>query len=106
MSGARGNPARRRFEMASGNVVAFLECRREGEDRIVLAHTEVPEALSGQGVGSKIVRGVLDALCAQRPKVVPRCEFVAAHVERRPKDWDVLAHGGEWWAAVAELIET
>ncbi len=58
MSEVRDNPARSRFEMVSGDAVAFAAYRRE-EDRIVLTHTEVPEALSGRGVGSKLVRGVL-----------------------------------------------
>ena len=79
--------------MASGGAVAFVEYRREGGDHIVLTHTEVPEALSGQGVGSKLVRGVLDALRAEGPKVVPRCEFVAAYVERHPEYRNLMADG-------------
>ena len=55
------NPAMSRFEMPSGDAIAFVEYRRAG-DRIVLTHTEVPEALSGQGVGSKLVAGVLDQI--------------------------------------------
>jgi uncharacterized protein len=93
MPEVRDNPARRRFEMASGDAVAFVEYRREG-DRIVLTHTEVPEALAGQGVGSKLVRGVLDRLRAEGAKVVPRCGFVAAYVERHPEYRDLLAGRG------------
>ena len=93
MSEVRDNPATSRFEMASGDAVAFVEYTRE-DDRIVLLHTEVPEALSGQGVGSKLVRGVLDALRAEGSKVVPRCEFVAAYVERHPEYRDLLADEG------------
>jgi uncharacterized protein len=94
MSEVRDNPSRSRFEMASGGTVAFVEYRREGDDRIALLHTEVPEALSGQGVGSKLVRGVLDALRAEGSKVVPRCEFVAAYVGRHPEYRDLLADAG------------
>ncbi len=90
MSEVRDNPATSRFEMASGDAVAFAEYRRAG-DRIVLVHTEVPEALSGQGVGSKLVRGTLDAVRAEGSKVVPRCGFVAAHIERHPEYRDLLA---------------
>ena len=68
--------------------------RRSGGGRIALLHTEVPEALSGQGVGSKLVRGVLDALRAEGAKVVPRCEFVAAYVERHPEYRDMVADEG------------
>jgi predicted GNAT family acetyltransferase len=42
-----------------------------------LTHTEVPEVLSGQGAGSKLIRGMLDRLRAEGSKVVPRCELAA-----------------------------
>ena len=88
------NPAMRRFEMASGGAVASVEYERAGEGPIALLHTEVPEALSGQGVGSKLVRGALDAVRAEGLKVAPRCGFVAAYVERHPEYRDLLADEG------------
>ncbi len=87
------NPALGRFEMTSGGSTAFVEYRRAG-DRIALLHTEVPEALSGKGVGSALVRGTLDAVRAEGLKVVPRCEFVAAHIERHPEYRDMVADEG------------
>ena len=87
------NPAASRFEMGSGDSTAFVEYRRAG-DRIALLHTEVPEALSGKGVGSKLVSGTLDAVRAEGLKVVPRCEFVAAYIERHPEYRDLLANEG------------
>ena len=93
MSEVKDNPGTRRFEMASGDAVAFVEYTRAG-DRIVLTHTEVPQALSGRGVGSKLVRGTLEAVRTEGLKVVPRCEFVAAHVERHPEYRQVLADEG------------
>jgi uncharacterized protein len=94
MSEVRDNPAIGRFEMASGGAVAFIAYERTGDGQIALLHTEVPEALSGQGVGSKLVRGTLDAVRAEGLKVVPRCEFVAAYVERHPEYRDLLADAG------------
>ena len=88
------DPAGSRFEMASGGAVAFVAYERAGGGRVAPLHTEVPAALSGQGVGSKLVRGVLDALRAEGAKVVPRCEFMAAHVERHPEYRDLLADEG------------
>ena len=58
------NAAMSRFEMASGGAVAFVEYRRDG-DLIVLTRTEVPAALSGQGVGSRLVAGALDRIRAE-----------------------------------------
>ena len=94
MSEVKDNPAMGRFEIAGGGAVAFVEYERTGGGRIALLHTEVPEASSGQGVGSKLVRGVLDAVRAEGLKVVPRCEFVAAYIERHPEYRDLLADEG------------
>jgi predicted GNAT family acetyltransferase len=93
MSEVTDNPAMSRFEMTSNGAVALVKYRLEG-DRIALTHTEVPEVLSGQGVGSKLVRGVLDRLRAEGSKVVSRCEFVTAYVERHPEYRDLLADRG------------
>ena len=86
----RDNRILMRFEMASGNATAFVEYRRTG-DQIVLTHTEVPEALSGQGIGSKLVSGVLDAIRAEGAKVIPKCEFVASFIKRHPGYRSLLA---------------
>lgn len=79
----RDNQTMRRFEMVSGDATAFVEYHRSS-DQIVLTHTEVPEAMSGQGVGSKLVGGVLDAIRAEGVTVVPECEFVATFIQRHP----------------------
>ena len=93
MPQVKDNPAVGRVEMRSGASTAFGEYRRAGA-RIALLHTEVPEAMSGQGVGSKLVRGTLDAVRAEGLKVEPRCEFVAAYVARHPEYRDLLADEG------------
>ena len=70
MLAVRDNRTLMRFEMTSGNATAFVEYQRTG-DQIVLTHTEVPEALSGQGIGFKLVSDVLDAIRAEGAKVIP-----------------------------------
>ena len=93
MPRVKDNPAMGRFEMGGGDGTVLVEHRRAG-DRIALLHTEVPEALSGKGVGSKLVSGTLEALRAEGLKVVPRCEFVAARIGRHPEYRDLLAKEG------------
>ena len=93
MPQVKDNPATSRFEMTTGGAVAFVDYTREG-DRIALLHTEVPEALSGKGVGSKLVSGTLDAVRAEGLKVVPRCEFVAAYIGRHSEYRDLLGEAG------------
>jgi uncharacterized protein len=79
----RDNAAMSRFEMTSGNALAFVEYEKAG-DQIVLTHTVVPDALSGQGIGSKLIVGVLDQIRTSRALVVPRCQFVARFIQRHP----------------------
>lgn len=87
------NPALSRFEMGSDQALAFVGTER-ADGVVVLTHTEVPEALSGQGVGSRLVRGVLDRLRADGVQVATRCEFVARYVERHPEYQDMLVGNG------------
>lgn len=57
---------------------------------ITFVHTEVPNALAGRGVGSKLVKGALDQVRAAGLRVVPRCPFVKAYIERHPDYADLL----------------
>ena len=84
------NAAENRFEMEVERSVAFVTYRRDG-DRIALIHTEVPPALSGKGVGSRLARDVLQEVRTRGLHVVPRCEFIAAYIERHPEYRDLLA---------------
>src|SRR5688572_21012358 len=79
----RDNPARNRFEMDAGSDVAVVNYRLV-RGVITLSHTEVPEELEGQGLGSTIVRGVLDIVRGRGLKVVPACGFVAAFIRKNP----------------------
>ena len=87
--GIRDNPDRGRFEMDAGNDIAFVNYRL-APGVITLSHTEVPEELEGQGLGSRIVRGVLDTVRARGLKVVPACGFVAAFIRKNPAYRDLL----------------
>jgi predicted GNAT family acetyltransferase len=84
------NPARHRFELEVDGETAFAAYRFEGDD-IVFYHTVVPDALSGRGVGSMLVRGALDQVRAKGLKVVATCPFVHAYIEKHPEVQDLLA---------------
>jgi predicted GNAT family acetyltransferase len=75
----RDNKERHRFEMDTEGGVAFATYREENGVVFVL-HTEVPSAVEGRGLGGKLVRGLLDRIRADKKKVVPRCDFVAAFI--------------------------
>jgi predicted GNAT family acetyltransferase len=86
----RDNPERHRFELDADGHVAFSTYQREGGVLTVL-HTEVPKALEGRGIGSRLARGLLDIARAQGLKVRPRCSFVKAYIDRHPEYADLLA---------------
>jgi len=78
------NPALNRFEFLTGAGPAFSEYRlRDGV--LELRHTEVPPELEGQGIGSRLARGVLDAARERGLKVRARCPFIAAYMKRHPE---------------------
>ena len=51
----------------------------------------VPKKLEGHGVGSKLIRGALDAARDRGLKVVPQCPFVKAYIDRHAEYRDLLA---------------
>lgn len=73
-----------RFELAVDGSLAVLEYRRRG-DELVLVHTEVPDALSGRGVGGELVEAAVDAAAAHGWTIVPRCPFARSWLERHPE---------------------
>jgi uncharacterized protein len=89
MTGAvRDNTERRRFELDVDGQVAFSEYSRSG-DVLTIMHTEVPNALNGRGIGSALVRGELDIARTKGLKVVAKCPFVAAYLDKHPEYADL-----------------
>jgi predicted GNAT family acetyltransferase len=84
------NAERHRFEMDVGDGHRPIIVYELHGEQIVLTHTEVPEALSGRGVGSQLVRGALELIRAGGLRVVPQCAFVAAYIQRHPEEQDLL----------------
>ncbi len=86
----RDNPEQQRFELATTAGLAVADYRRDG-NILTIFHTEVPPALRGQGIGEKLVRGVLDEMRQQGLKVVPRCWFVREFLATHPDYRDLMA---------------
>ena len=82
----RDNFARHRFELDTDGHIAFSEYARKG-DILTMLHTEVPKELGGRGIGSALVKGVLELARAQGLKVVPRCPFVRAYMDRHAEEY-------------------
>lgn len=84
------NRALERYELDTAGGLAFIDYRRTGAV-VTLVHAEVPAALQGHGLGSRLVRGALDLVRAAGEKVVPRCPFVVDYVNRHCEVQDLLA---------------
>ena len=88
------NPDEQRFEArVDGELAGFAEYRLRGDDVIIFTHTEVDDAYEGRAVGSALARQALDAVRdAGERRVVPRCPFIKAWIDRHP-DYRELLHG-------------
>lgn len=86
----RDVPEKNRWEaVADGEVVGFAAYRRS-PDAVVLTHTVVQPEYEGEGVGSALARAALEDARAAGLRVVPRCEFMAAWIERHPEYADLV----------------
>ena len=86
----RNNEAAHRYELEVDGKLAVAEYRlRPG--RISFTHTEVPDALEGRGIGTRLVKAALDDARAKGLKVVPICPFVKHYIETHPEERDLLA---------------
>jgi len=84
------NEQAKRYEARLPGGLAFAEYRAVG-DALLFSHTEVPEEMEGQGVGSTLVRFALDDARERGLKVIPMCPFVAAFI-RRHREYTDLVH--------------
>src|SRR5215469_14543652 len=57
-----------------GDLEGFLTYRVEG-DRLVITHTEVPEAIGDEGIGGELVRRAVELAASRGLTVVPLCPF-------------------------------
>ena len=79
----------RRFEVEKDGYHAVLEYQLEG-GQIIFTHTDVPEALGGQGIGSLLARAGLDHARAQSLSVLPVCSYVAGYIQKHPEYQDLV----------------
>ena len=86
------NEDKKRYEFRFGDQLAILEFIRT-RDKIYLTHTEVPPALSGKGIGSALIKAVLEEVKRLGLTLVPLCPFVALYLKRNP-EWKSLVLKG------------
>ena len=84
------NPGESRYELYDGAVLAGISAYRLHGDTVTFTHTEVAETYEGQGAGSQLAQEALDDSRARGRRVIARCPFIAAWIERHPDYADLL----------------
>ncbi|WP_029478299.1 GNAT family N-acetyltransferase [Deinococcus frigens] len=81
----KDNEAAQQYEVyVDGKLAGHAEYRPLSDARL-LPHTEVDEQYGGQGIGSRLVKFVLDDLRERGLNAVPTCPFVADYIRKHPK---------------------
>ncbi len=90
----RENPDAHRYEAVAddGTVAGFVEYVDHRETRI-LFHTEVPDELEGQGIGSTLAGDVLEQALTGDQAVRVTCPFLTSWIERHPEYADKVKLG-------------
>jgi len=86
----KDNTDRKQFELSVEGFTARIEYMIMA-NKIFLTHTEVPRALEGKGIGSKIVKLAFDEIEKQGLKLIPLCPFVAKYLTKHPEWKKILA---------------
>lgn len=83
-------PTRGRYVTVVNGQEAELTYSRMNDHAVIADHTGVPDDLAGHGVGSALVRALIDDARQNNFKIVPLCPFVRAQYARHPEWSDVM----------------
>ena len=74
-----------------GRRLAEMTYVRAGASRVIIDHTDVRDALRGEGAGMRLLEVAVEWARAEKLKVIATCPFAKAMLERNPALQDVLA---------------
>ncbi len=78
-------PAESRFVIKGADAEAELMYAVQG-DRLLLVHTQVPEAWEGRGIGGRLVRAALRRARADNLTIVPWCPYARKWLKTHPDE--------------------
>ena len=84
-------PERGRFEILLGDRVVGLASYHVDGTTMTLPHTEVDPSVGGRGIGTALVKGVLDAARERGLTVLPYCSFIRHYIQQHPEEMDLVA---------------
>lgn len=95
VSDVRQNGELSRFEIVvDGTVAGYAEYHDHGNRR-TFVHTVIEDAYEGQGLGSALVRRILDDARAHGLDVLPVCPFVREYIARHRDQYVDLVPAGD-----------
>jgi predicted GNAT family acetyltransferase len=87
------NVERQQFQVQIDGEVGYLEYRLS-DGMLVLMHTEVPEKLSGRGIGSALAGYAFEYAREKGMSVKIYCPFVLAWLKKHPEQGDIVVKAG------------
>ena len=84
------NPAVGRYELFVDGELAGLAVYTLSGDTMTIPHTEAQPRYEGRGLGARLAKFALDDARRRGLRVVPRCPFIAAYIERHPEYADLV----------------
>ncbi len=79
-----------RYVAVVDGIEAEMTYSRASDKLVIIDHTGVPEALSGQGVAKALAQYAVDDARVRGHKIIPLCPFMAAEFRKHPEWGDVL----------------
>lgn len=83
------NRAQHRFELAFKNGTVTMDYEMS-PGALTITHTDVPKALEGRGLGSRIAGLVVHEARRRGLKLKPECPFFAAYLKKHPEHNDIV----------------
>lgn len=80
-----------RYLTAIDGHAAEMTFSRASPRLVIIDHTEVPQALRGQGVGGRLLARAVSDARGEGFKIFPLCPFAAALFRKHPEYGDVLS---------------
>jgi uncharacterized protein len=77
--------AKGRYTLVVEGRESELTYTRLAQTQVIANHTGVPDALSGRGIGTKLVERLVEDARAEGFRIVPLCPFVAVQARKHPE---------------------
>ena len=78
------------YVAVDGKTEAEMTYVWSGDQRIIIDHTGVSEALKGEGIGRQLVHAAVVFAREKQLKILPLCPFARAVFDKTPDYQDVL----------------